>query len=352
MAGHDLRLALEDEWTDVAAVRVRIVELHLLCLGRKAFDELIVHAVVHIDALDREAHLPGARDSPAQDGARRFIQVRGLRDDHRILATELQHARDETAGAFFCHLASVGHTAGEVHDIHVVDDRCAGLSIAHHVFEDSGELRDFVDGLHDGVDEARRDLTRLHDDGASGEQRRDGVQRRQHERRVPGADDAGDRVRFKQRRERDVGGARGDTGSLCLREEGGRDRAMPQDRSDHHVGRDLGDLTITGIGAVGLDEPWLVGPQLVRPRAHDSDAPLQWQRSPGRLGGAQLSADRSDLVRAKRCNLAVDLAGARVADGKAGRCVHDALQYPRPIPMDQYSWKTAADHAACLCRNH
>src|SRR5262249_10955378 len=68
-----------------------------------------------------------------------------------------------------------------------------------------------------------------------------------------------------------------------------------------------------GVGAVGFGNRGAVLLDLVRPGAHRLDALVERAARPAALAVTKCPADRGDLIAARRRDVTVDLAGARIA---------------------------------------
>ena len=109
----DVDLLREDDRADVDEVLRGIALPELARRARHALDERLVHGVVRVDALDRDADLPAVGEAAEDDRARRALEVAVRARDERRLAAELHHARDEPRAARRRDPPARLHAAGE-----------------------------------------------------------------------------------------------------------------------------------------------------------------------------------------------------------------------------------------------
>ena len=199
----DVGLAIENQRTDDARVDVRVIDRHRARLLDEPRDEAIVERVLHVDALERLAGLPGRQHRRAQHDVGCQLEVGGLRHDHRVLAAELEERRDEMLRGRAPDGATRLDAAREADDVHEADQRGARPAVTHDDIAHGRKLGHCRDARPQRLDEPWRHFTRLHEHGTAGEQRRDGVDERQRQRKIPGADHADERIRHELRPERD-----------------------------------------------------------------------------------------------------------------------------------------------------
>ena len=258
-----LDLRREDDRADVDAPRSAGRSLpQSLDLGAEPLDELVMHGVLDVDALDRDADLPGVVEAVGGGGVGGALEVGVGEDDHRVLAAELQRDRGERVGSLLHHRLAGLDRAREHHVVDKVDERGAGLAAAGGDAEDTvGQpgLSQHLGHQHRGE---RGDLRRLEDDRVAGRERRDAVAEGVVEREVPGADHADDADRrvadLEPAAAADEGRGRLD---VLVGKVGGGVLRPELERADA-VG-ELGELRLVG-GAPGLradrlDHPVAVG---------------------------------------------------------------------------------------------
>ena len=78
---------------------------------------------MHVDALERLAGLARGQHRGAQHHGRGEVEVGRLRDDHRVLAAELQEGGDESARRRLGDEAPGADAAGEAHDVDLAHQR-------------------------------------------------------------------------------------------------------------------------------------------------------------------------------------------------------------------------------------
>ena len=163
-----------------------------LDLLRQQLEELVVHGLLDVDALDRDADLAGVVEPVGGRGVRGALEVGVGEHDHRVLAPEFEAHRGQRLRGARHHLLAGGDRAGEHHVVDLVDQRRTGLAAAGGDVENA--LREAAVGEHLGHQQRgeRRDLRRLQDHGVAGGERRDAVAERVRQRVVPGADHTDD----------------------------------------------------------------------------------------------------------------------------------------------------------------
>ena len=98
MLGDDLDLEVRGHRADVGvAVRVDLL-LDAFDLVDQRPLEALVDGVLHVDALDRGARLPGGGQRPPGGAGGGAADVDVVEDDHRVLAAELELDRDQLLG--------------------------------------------------------------------------------------------------------------------------------------------------------------------------------------------------------------------------------------------------------------
>ena len=80
--------------------------------------EFLVHAVVHVDALQSAARLAGIEKRAVDDVFDGVIEIGVVPHVHRIAAAELEPDADETRGRGALHGMTAGHRARERDEIH------------------------------------------------------------------------------------------------------------------------------------------------------------------------------------------------------------------------------------------
>ena len=173
---NDRCLPLGDEGANLAAIGIGIIEFNPFSFFHQSLDESVVHFLLHINALNGKADLARAGDSAAEHRRRGLLQIRGLRDDHRIFAAQFENRGNKSLRACFRDFSAVGNAAREIYDVHVVDDCLSGFAIAHDEYEHFGKLGRFKNRFHHGLHKSRRDLARLDDHRAAGKERGNRVQ--------------------------------------------------------------------------------------------------------------------------------------------------------------------------------
>ena len=124
--------ALVDERTHERRRIDRIADAHLRVGVREPLPELVDARAMHQHAPRGRAALAGGADGAEHDGRHREFQVRGLVDDDRVVAAELEQALAEPARDAFGHIAADGGRARERHqrDAPVVDETRGELGAA------------------------------------------------------------------------------------------------------------------------------------------------------------------------------------------------------------------------------
>ena len=116
--------ALVDERTHERRRVDRIADAHLRVGVREPFAELVDARAMHEHAPRRRAALAGRADRAEHDGGHREFQIRGLIDDDRVVAAELEQRLAEPARDALGDVAADRRRAGERHQRHapVVDE--------------------------------------------------------------------------------------------------------------------------------------------------------------------------------------------------------------------------------------
>ena len=199
----DVGLAIENQRTDDTRVHVRVIDRHRARLLDQPRDETIVERILHVDTLERLAGLPvastDARSTTSVASSRSAVRC----DDHRVLAAELEERRNEMLRGRAPDRATRLDAAREADDIHETDQCGTGATVTHDNVAHGRKLGHCGDARLQRLDEPRRHFARLHEHGTTGEQRRNGVDERQRQRKIPWTDHADERVRHELRPERD-----------------------------------------------------------------------------------------------------------------------------------------------------
>ena len=127
VAAHGLELGTADEGTDlVGPVETDTQPQRRGCPGQPP-GELVVEAVVDVDALQADAQLAGAGEAAADGAVHRRVEVGVVEDDHRVLAAEFQRAAHQPLRGFRGDEPAGGGAAGEAQEVDLVEDRLAQL---------------------------------------------------------------------------------------------------------------------------------------------------------------------------------------------------------------------------------
>ena len=122
---HPLQLRRRDQRAHVGRVGQVAAQPQLPGPRDEAVDELVVHAVDGVDALDRDAQLAGVVEAVAHRTLGGLLEVGVGQHQHGVLAAELERAADQPAGAALGELAAGRRRAGEADEVAAVDDRAA-----------------------------------------------------------------------------------------------------------------------------------------------------------------------------------------------------------------------------------
>src|SRR5581483_4235894 len=231
-------------------------------------------------------------------------------------AAELQKARDQTLGASERHLTPVGHAAGKTHEIGLGDDILTGTPVAEYNIEHLRELGHSPDGVHQWLHEARCDFARLQQYGTAREQRGYRIEQRKHHGRVPGTDDANDRIRNELRTDIDSRhGQRRATHARALQHTG-RILTPTIDVGDGDERGELRGVTTPSIGAVRDTNGTRMRNELRDPPTHDDDAIGNGPRGPLRLVATKSRSLLRNLCRRRRSQSEISRSGAWIAHRK------------------------------------
>ena len=317
MARNDARLWSKGERADMPGARIVGIEAHGGGLLGQQRHEGIVHAVMHVNPLHRIAHLPRGIDRAAQHGGGRPFQIGAGGDDARVLPAQFQIAGNQPFGTGDRHLAPGGHAAGEADRIRLPDHRLADIACARHVSEHGGEFRDRAHGFEQGFDHPRGDFGWFQQHRRARKQRRDRIEQRQHQWRIPRRNHAHQRIGHHLRLHPHIGHRMAWRIIVQRGKGGGRILQPAGDIAAGDEALQVRSVAAAGIHRIGLADR--VGRCLHRaqPARHDRAAPLHPQRLPRGLRGAQGGGGGGDIGGGGQRQLVIGRAGAGVGDGKA-----------------------------------
>ena len=157
-------------------------------------DELVVHRLLDVDALNGGACLAGVGHAAPDRTVRRPLEVGVGEHDHRVLAPELEAVWDQPLGGALGDLPAGAGGAGELDVVGLVNQRGAGGSRAGQAFEHSWSAQVLAPATDDLAGGERGELRRLDGDRCTGQQRGHRIGQGDQDGEVPRADDAHDRV--------------------------------------------------------------------------------------------------------------------------------------------------------------
>ena len=170
---------------------------HLLHSADEARHEPVPDGVRDIHPFDRDAELATRGETGTRRALDSSVQVRIVHHDHRVLASELGRAVDQTLAALRCDPATRFGRAGEHHVVGDVEQRRAdrGATAEHdlpEVLGNAGADREV------SCEECRQRclVVGLLHHRVTGQQRRDGVAGGKAQRIVPRRDDGDDALRM------------------------------------------------------------------------------------------------------------------------------------------------------------
>jgi len=308
----DLRLTRHDEGADLSGWIIAS-ELHGGQLREQALAQRWEKRTVHVNAFQRLTGLSGREYRGAQHRRRRPLKISVGGDDHRILAAELEKRRYESSCGVLGHEASGTHAAGEHDCINMIDKLGAGAAGALHDARYGGDLRHCSQHFAEGQCVARRDFAGLQHDPAAGEQRRDRVDHRQHERKVPRRDYADHGVRHELHPTEDP------RGHACLPRRGREDlcgiRTAERNHPLHAAEFDLRDALPSRVGGEGCDERSGMAEKGLAEFAQRRRSSLAAERGPRGLSSAHCSTGRGYRLAAADRQVMIDESAQRIADG-------------------------------------
>ena len=123
-----------DERPDQGAGLERIAHPHRRPGLLQAHEQRVGDVAMHDQPAQRGAALPGGAHGAEQDRAHGQIEVGRRRDDHRVVAAQLEQAAAEAGGHARADLAAHAGRAGRAHQRHagMIDQRHAGLAPADY----------------------------------------------------------------------------------------------------------------------------------------------------------------------------------------------------------------------------
>ena len=278
--------------------------------------EVVVHGLLDVDPLDRDADLAGVVEPVGGRGVGRALEVGVREHDHRVLAAELEADRGEGLRRLRHHLLARRDGAGEHHVVDLVDQRRAGRPAPGGDGEDA--VRDPALGQHLGHQQRgeRGDLGWLEDDRVAGGKRRDAVAERVVERVVPRADHPDHAERRVAHDHPATADERRRRLDLLVGEVDGR-LAGPELERREPV-RELGDLGLVGrapgLRADRADDALRVGDHPAAGGEQDLGAPVEAERGPAGLRGARGGDQRAHLIGPEFGDGRDRLPGRRVLD--------------------------------------
>ena len=169
----DFELPIPEDRADVEFAPTSLAQKrnaleYLLC-------ELICDFIDDVDALGPAADVAAVQKRSHDRAAGRVVEVGVLTDDHRVLAAELQRARDELASTRFRDGSAGLDTSGERDLVDAgLGQRCSGLSIPHQDSEQAVGQADGFEEISHELARKRGDLGGFEEDGVSSQQRLNG----------------------------------------------------------------------------------------------------------------------------------------------------------------------------------
>ena len=282
-----------------------------------ALHELVVDRRLDVHALDRDADLAGVVHRVVGGGVGRPLDIGVGAHDQRVLAAELEVARDQPLGGRLeDRFAGLGR-AGEHDAIDRLDQRRAGRPVAGCDLKRPVGQPGLAHHLRHQQRAQRRHLAGLEDHAVAGRQRRDAVTERIGDRKVPRADHAHDADRRVAHRQLLPEGQRVGPRPNALARQIRRRAPGPEAERAHGVA-EVGELRVlvglAGLGHDGLDHPLgVIEHPLLRAPQH-LRAPLEPECLPAGLSRAGQRGHFLDLVAPEYRDRADELAGGGVLD--------------------------------------
>ncbi|MNZ61401.1 hypothetical protein D3C78_794970 [compost metagenome] len=294
---HGLEGLLVDQRADQVALQ-RVADAHLGVGGLEAADDLVLDRLVGDQAAQGGAALAGGADGAEQDGAHGHVQIGAGRQDHGVVAAELEDAATEAGGDargdFAAHAGAAG--GADQHHARVGHQGFAGVAVADDQLAEAG--RGVAEGLERLVEQRlageggqRGLLRRLPHHGVAADQRQGGVPRPHGDREVEGADHA-DHAQRVPGLAHVVARALGGDGQAVQLARQADGEVADVDHFLHFAQAFLGDLA--GFPGHQLGQLGLVGAQHFAEQAHQFAAARRRYAAPGLeglLGGGNPSRD-------------------------------------------------------------
>ena len=175
---------------------VAVADAHALGALDQSVDDRRVHLLVHVEPLDRRAHL--ARSSgrrPRRGPSTTAFGIDVVEDDRRIVAAELEGDALQVAGGVLRDLLAGGDAAseGDLADLRMLPPASAPTLPGPVMHVDHSGRQDVFRMSATSSERERRELRRLGDHRVAGEQCRRELPRQQDHREIPrrdGGDDA------------------------------------------------------------------------------------------------------------------------------------------------------------------
>ena len=183
---HDLHLHLRGHRADVDVVAVGLALAQLFRQRHHFFSERLRHVLLHVDALDGRAGLPGVGERAPGDLLRGGVEVGVVENDRGVLAAELEHAGDHLLRGGDVHLAPGGDRPGE-HD-HLdagADQLSPDVAPALHHAEEPARQTGLLEKRSGLLQDDGGELARLHHHPVARHQRGERIADRDRERIVP-----------------------------------------------------------------------------------------------------------------------------------------------------------------------
>ncbi len=190
LADHALdpfELDRRDNGADVDRLVERVTDAELLHARLEPLDEPLGHALLHQDPRARAADLALVEPDRVDHTLDHTVEIRVLENDEGRLPAELEgEPLARPGGPFPDDAADLGRAGeGDLVDVRVCHERCAGATVAGHDVDDAGRQAHLVAHLRKEERRERRVLGRLeHDRVPHGERGRD-LPREHEEREVP-----------------------------------------------------------------------------------------------------------------------------------------------------------------------
>ena len=325
MALHDGHLNAGNDGPDLALADIRPAVLQVADFGHQGLNKFIVHRAMHVTTLNRHAALSGAAHAAPRQGTRGQRNVGVSANNGRVFAAEFQVHGHKGFGGNQRHAPPRAHTAGEAHEVAATHHRFARGRGTGDQLQHVCQARHAGDDTFQNGHKTGRGFTGFDQHRATRHQRRNGVDQGQHQRKIPGADDARHTIGAAVLFDANVGLARAPRRRRGQQRGGVVDPAVKGANNGLHFDRGFG--APTGVHGDGLYQRWRVLGQRSSPLRQHGQTLAQGPRCPGRLGRAQAVHNRRHLLRAEHGHVVVDGAAAGVACGQGVGVGHGVMAW-------------------------